>query len=81
MPHFRISLIKPPLMVIVAMLQKKLQQAVEWPIKHAASFDRLGISPIRGVLLHGPPGCSKTTLAKAAAHAAQASFFSLRFAA
>ncbi|KAL5213745.1 hypothetical protein ABZP36_002897 [Zizania latifolia] len=58
-------------------LKKKLQQAVEWPIKHAASCDRLGISPIRGVLLHGPPGCSKTTLAKAAAHAAQASFFSL----
>uniref|UniRef100_A0A0E0H2Q9 AAA+ ATPase domain-containing protein n=1 Tax=Oryza nivara TaxID=4536 RepID=A0A0E0H2Q9_ORYNI len=58
-------------------VKKKLQQAVEWPIKHAASFDRLGISPIRGVLLHGPPGCSKTTLAKAAAHAAQASFFSL----
>ncbi|KAF0891824.1 hypothetical protein E2562_011003 [Oryza meyeriana var. granulata] len=60
-------------------VKKKLQQAVEWPIKHAASFDRLGISPIRGVLLHGPPGCSKTTLAKAAANAAQASFFSLRF--
>ncbi|KAL5214421.1 hypothetical protein ABZP36_003573 [Zizania latifolia] len=58
-------------------LKKKLQQAVEWPIKHAASFDRLGISSVRGVLLHGPPGCSKTTLAKAAAHAAQASFFSL----
>ncbi|KAJ4969009.1 hypothetical protein NE237_015710 [Protea cynaroides] len=58
-------------------LKKKLQQAVEWPIKHADAFARLGISPIRGVLLHGPPGCSKTTLAKAAAHAAQASFFSL----
>ncbi|XP_043706821.1 cell division control protein 48 homolog B [Telopea speciosissima] len=58
-------------------LKKKLQQAVEWPIKHAGAFSRLGISPIRGVLLHGPPGCSKTTLAKAAAHAAQASFFSL----
>uniref|UniRef100_A0A0D9UWV3 AAA+ ATPase domain-containing protein n=1 Tax=Leersia perrieri TaxID=77586 RepID=A0A0D9UWV3_9ORYZ len=58
-------------------VKKKLKQAVEWPIKHAASFHRLGISPIRGVLLHGPPGCSKTTLAKAAAHAAQASFFSL----
>ncbi|KAJ1271739.1 hypothetical protein BS78_06G149300 [Paspalum vaginatum] len=58
-------------------LKKELQKAVEWPIKHAAAFSRLGISPIRGVLLHGPPGCSKTTLAKAAAHAAQASFFSL----
>ncbi|KAJ6804851.1 cell division control protein 48-like protein B isoform X1 [Iris pallida] len=58
-------------------LKKKLKQAVEWPIKHADAFARLGISPVRGVLLHGPPGCSKTTLAKAAAHAAQASFFSL----
>ncbi|KAI6676906.1 hypothetical protein NL676_037702 [Syzygium grande] len=58
-------------------LKRKIQQAVEWPIKHSAAFKRLGITPIRGVLLHGPPGCSKTTLAKAAAHAAQASFFSL----
>ncbi|KAI9124780.1 hypothetical protein K1719_004107 [Acacia pycnantha] len=58
-------------------LKKKLQQAVEWPIKHSEVFSRLGISPVRGILLHGPPGCSKTTLAKAAAHAAQASFFSL----
>ncbi|KAI4386417.1 hypothetical protein MLD38_004349 [Melastoma candidum] len=58
-------------------LKKKLQKAVEWPIKHSAGFSRLGISPIRGVLLHGPPGCSKTTLAKAVANASQASFFSL----
>ena len=57
--------------------QKKLQQAVEWPIKHSAAFTKMGISPMRGILLHGPPGCSKTTLAKAAANAAQASFFSL----
>ncbi|XP_068654304.1 cell division control protein 48 homolog B isoform X2 [Aristolochia californica] len=56
---------------------KKLQQAVEWPIKYSEAFAKLGISPIRGVLLHGPPGCSKTTLAKAAAHAAEAAFFSL----
>ncbi|RLM73577.1 hypothetical protein C2845_PM15G16830 [Panicum miliaceum] len=56
---------------------KELQKAVEWPIKRAAAYGRLGIPPVRGVLLHGPPGCSKTTLAKAAAHASQASFFSL----
>ncbi|XP_028107164.1 cell division control protein 48 homolog B-like [Camellia sinensis] len=60
-------------------LKKKLQQAVEWPLKHSAAFSRLGVSPVCGILLHGPPGCSKTTLAKAAAHATQASFFSLRF--
>ncbi|GFZ10918.1 cell division cycle 48B [Actinidia rufa] len=60
-------------------LKKKLQKAVEWPLKHSAAFSRLGVSPVRGILLHGPPGCSKTTLAKATAHAAQASFFSLRF--
>ncbi|XP_057531097.1 cell division control protein 48 homolog B [Amaranthus tricolor] len=58
-------------------LKNKLRQAVEWPIKHADVFSRMGVSPLRGILLHGPPGCSKTTLAKAAAHAAQASFFSL----
>ncbi|KAL6582999.1 Cell division control protein 48 B [Orobanche minor] len=59
-------------------LKKKLKQAVELPLKHSDAFSRLGISPVRGILLHGPPGCSKTTLAKAAAHAAQASFFYLR---
>ncbi|GLJ40488.1 hypothetical protein SUGI_0834770 [Cryptomeria japonica] len=58
-------------------VKKKLRQAVEWPIKHAAAFARLGLSPPRGVLLHGPPGCSKTSLVKAAAHAAQANLFSL----
>lgn len=58
-------------------LKKKLKQAVEWPLKHSSAFLRMGVSPIRGILLHGPPGCSKTTLAKAAACAAKASFFSL----
>lgn len=58
-------------------LKRKLQQAVEWPIKYAHAFQKLGISPVRGILLHGPPGCSKTTLAQAVAHASQASFFSL----
>ncbi|PNY18077.1 cell division control protein 48 b-like, partial [Trifolium pratense] len=59
-------------------VKTKLRQAVEWPMKHPAAFSRLGITPNRGILLHGPPGCSKTTLAKAAANAANVPFFSLR---
>ncbi|KAL3830612.1 hypothetical protein ACJIZ3_019414 [Penstemon smallii] len=58
-------------------LKKKLQQAIEWPLKYSKTFSRLGVKPMRGILLHGPPGCSKTTLAKAAASASQAPFFSL----
>lgn len=58
-------------------VKTKLEQAIEWPMKHPDAFSRLGITPIRGILLHGPPGCSKTTLAKAAANAANVPFFSL----
>lgn len=43
---------------------QQLKQAVEWPIVHKESFSRLGLKPPRGILLYGPPGCSKTTLVK-----------------
>lgn len=59
--------------------QKELKQVVEWPMKYPDKLSRLGITPIRGILLHGPPGCSKTTLAKAIANAANVPFISLRF--
>eukprot|EP00850_Spirogloea_muscicola_P023078 SM000327S12482 [mRNA] locus=s327:102417:105765:+ [translate_table: standard] len=58
-------------------VKKRLQQAVEWPLLHPDAFARLGLKPPRGVLLHGPPGCSKTTLARAAVNAARCSLFSL----
>jgi AAA family ATPase len=48
-------------------LKKKLQQAIIWPIKHADSFKRLNIRAPRGLLMYGPPGCSKTMIAKALA--------------
>nr|KAJ3410984.1 hypothetical protein HK105_002756 [Polyrhizophydium stewartii] len=54
-----------------------LRQAVEWPLVHRATFARLGLRPCRGVLLYGPPGCSKTSLVRAVAATANAAFFSI----
>ncbi|XP_065131277.1 ATPase family gene 2 protein homolog A isoform X1 [Paramisgurnus dabryanus] len=56
----------------------KLKQAVEWPLKHPEAFSRLGISPPKGVLLYGPPGCSKTMIAKALANESQLNFISIK---
>ena len=54
-----------------------LRQAIEWPRLKAREFAILGIQPCRGILLHGPPGCAKTTLARAAAGSSGVAFLSL----
>lgn len=59
-------------------VKQKLKEAVEWPLKHASSFDRLGIKPPCGVLLYGPPGCSKTMMAKALATESKINFISIK---
>ena len=38
----------------------KLREMVELPLKHPILFEKLGIDPPKGVLLHGPPGVGKT---------------------
>jgi transitional endoplasmic reticulum ATPase len=50
---------------------------VEVPLKHPEIFQRLGIDPPKGVLLHGPPGTGKTLLAKAVANESEANFILL----
>lgn len=59
-------------------LKLKLQQAIEWPLLHPEAFTRLGINPPRGVLMYGPPGCSKTMIAKALASESNLNFLTIK---
>ncbi|XP_005631887.2 ATPase family gene 2 protein homolog A isoform X4 [Canis lupus baileyi] len=59
-------------------IKLKLKQAVEWPLKHPESFIRMGIQPPKGVLLYGPPGCSKTMIAKALANESGLNFLAIK---
>ena len=53
---------------------QKIREMVELPMKSPELFKRLGISPPKGVLLHGPPGTGKTLIAKAVANESGANF-------
>lgn len=59
-------------------VRQELIEAVEWPLKHKEDLKRIGISPIKGVLLYGPTGCGKTLLAKAVARETNSNFISIK---
>lgn len=59
-------------------LKHILIQAVELPLKRPDVFIRLGIKPPRGVLMYGPPGCSKTMIAKALATESKLNFLNIK---
>ncbi|PCH40447.1 AAA family ATPase [Wolfiporia cocos MD-104 SS10] len=56
----------------------RLRECVEWPLLHPEAFARLGMRAPKGVLLYGPPGCSKTLLVRACATETGVNFLAVK---
>ncbi|KAJ2716467.1 AAA ATPase cdc48 [Coemansia spiralis] len=59
-------------------VKRELQETVQYPVEHPDKFLKFGMSPSKGVLFYGPPGCGKTLMAKAIANECQANFISIK---
>jgi AAA family ATPase len=59
-------------------VKQRLKEVAEWPLKYPEAFTRMGISPPTGVLLYGPPGCSKTLMARALATESGMNFIAVK---
>ena len=57
--------------------ENELKEVIEMPLKKPELFKKVGITPPKGVLLHGPPGTGKTLLAKAVASSTKSTFIEI----
>ncbi|WOH14213.1 hypothetical protein DCAR_0933730 [Daucus carota subsp. sativus] len=56
---------------------EELKMEVIVPLYHPQVAHCLGVTPVRGILLHGPPGCGKTKLAHAIANEMRFPFYKI----
>jgi len=59
-------------------VKQELREAIEWPLAYPQLFSEYGIDPPKGLLLYGPPGCSKTLMARALATEGQMNFLAVK---
>ena len=58
-------------------IKASLKESFQLPLEKPDLLKRLGVQPVKGILLYGPPGNGKTLLAKAVANEVSANFFTL----
>jgi transitional endoplasmic reticulum ATPase len=59
-------------------VKRRLQEAIEWPMRYTELFHAFRLKPPKGLLLSGPPGCGKTLIAKALAAETEVNFIAIK---